>query len=103
MEICSYIADVGNNLEQFFLRSINYQPIAGNIRVFSMTDQKFRKVKLNLDSLADLKQMPNIPIVLPGDVVFVPTKKFTWRKFMNVMRDVTIFATLYVILTRDRI
>jgi hypothetical protein len=31
-------------------------------------------------------------------VVYVPQKTITWKKFVSAVRDVTAFATLYIVI-----
>ncbi|NIT60132.1 MAG: hypothetical protein GWN00_29135 [Aliifodinibius sp.] len=71
------------------------------IKVTSNNGDKPYERHFNLDAILK-KENKNIPIIKPGDVVYVPEKAITWKKFIAFARDITIFVTLYVIIQRDR-
>ena len=64
------------------------------IKVISLIGQNVQEVRVNIRDLSKSQTLKAIPIVVPGDVVYVPQKGLTWGKFMKVMRDITTFATL---------
>ncbi len=68
------------------------------IKIVSLTGQDAREVPINIKNLLKAKNFSSIPIVVPGDVVYVPEKKVSWGKFLNLLRDLTIFATLYYLI-----
>lgn len=72
------------------------------IKIISASGQDAREVPINIKKLLKSKSFKSIPIVVPGDVVYVPKKKISWEKFLNVMRDLTVFATLYFLIYRSR-
>lgn len=69
------------------------------IKVTSLAGDKSYEVRINLK---DLKKTENIPLVEPGDVVYVPKRTITWKKFADLMRDISTFATLYVVIRWGR-
>lgn len=72
------------------------------VKVISRTGQGLREQRLNIKELAKTKNAEEILSVFPGDVVYVPQKGLTWKKFVSVARDVTTFATLYIIIRYGR-
>ena len=68
------------------------------IKVVSMTGENLREISINVDDLMSLKSLASIPIVVPGDVVYVPEKKMIWRKFFSVVRDISALVTLYYLI-----
>ncbi|MFZ5519244.1 MAG: SLBB domain-containing protein [Candidatus Zhuqueibacterota bacterium] len=71
------------------------------VKIISLTGQDARDVKIDIDELMHSKTYINIPIVVPGDVVYIPKKKLNWSGIMTVIRDLTAFATLYYIIYRS--
>lgn len=65
------------------------------IKIVSLTGQNAREVPIDIKKLVKTPDYKSIPIVVPGDIVYVPDKKITWRKGMNLLRDLTIFVTLF--------
>lgn len=72
------------------------------IKIVSLTSQDTREVQIDIEKLLESKNYQSIPIVLPGDVIYVPEKTVTWRKFMDLLTDLTIFASLYYIIVYTR-
>jgi protein involved in polysaccharide export with SLBB domain len=72
------------------------------IKIVSLAGQSTREVPIDIKNLVESKSYRAIPVVLPGDVVYVPVKKVSWRKFFDLIRDLTIFATLYYLLVSAR-
>lgn len=68
------------------------------IKIVSLTGQNAREVPINIKNLLKAKNFSSIPIVVPGDVVYVPEKKVSWGKFLNLLRDLTTLATLYYLI-----
>ncbi|MBN1479169.1 SLBB domain-containing protein [candidate division KSB1 bacterium] len=68
------------------------------IKIVSLSGQNAREVPIDIKNLLKSKSYRAIPIVVPGDVVYVPKKKVSWRKFFDIVRDLTIFATLYYLM-----
>lgn len=73
-----------------------------NIKIISLTGQEAREVKINIKKLLKTKDFRSIPIVVPGDVVYVSKKVVDWRKIMNLIRDVTTFAMLYYVIVQSQ-
>ena len=73
-----------------------------SIKIASFTGQDTREIRLNIKDLLKTKNFQNIPIVVPGDVVFVSKKKINWTKIITIIRDITTFAMLYFIIARSR-
>lgn len=72
------------------------------IKIGSILSQDTREVKINIKNILKSKSPQAIPMVVPGDVVYVPEKKLTWGKTVAVLRDLATFATLYVIIRYRR-
>lgn len=73
-----------------------------NIKVTSYTGKNVRDVKIDLDQSLHPNNSNSLPLVHPGDVVYVPQKKNVWKGIISVTRDLAIFATLYVLIRNDR-
>jgi polysaccharide export outer membrane protein len=73
-----------------------------NVKIFSPQGQEAQEVRINIDESLKSKNLSAIPSVAPGDVVYVPQRKITWRKFVGAMRDLSIFASLYLIIRFGR-
>ena len=69
-----------------------------NIKIASLTGQDAREVRININDLMKSKNITNIPMVVPGDVVYIPKRTITWNKIVGIMRDVSIFASLYLVI-----
>lgn len=72
------------------------------IKIVSFTGQESREIKLNIKKLLKLKEFQSIPIVVPGDVVYIPKKFLHWKKIVGYIRDATTFAMLYYIIARSK-
>ena len=70
------------------------------VKIISLIGQDARDVKIDIDDLMKSKTFINIPIVVPGDVVYIPKKKLNWTRVMGFIRDLTTFATLYYLIYR---
>lgn len=70
------------------------------VKVISLAGQKERQVKINFDDLS--KNIKLVPLIVPGDVVYVPSKKHTWKTLASVLRDMTALATLYLLIDQRR-
>ena len=71
------------------------------VKIISLTGQEARDVKIDIDELMKAKTFKTIPIVVPGDVVYIPKKKVNWSRVMGFVRDLTTFATLYYLIYRS--
>ncbi len=59
-----------------------------NLKAIKLSSGKagnYNQVKINLEEYIKTGTTDLIPLVQPGDVIFVPEKKFTWEGFSNVM------------------
>jgi polysaccharide export outer membrane protein len=68
------------------------------IRIVSLTGEDTREISININKLLAAKSFSTIPIVVPGDVVYVPEKIVTWSKFFNVVQDVSTLVTVYYLI-----
>ena len=59
-----------------------------------------REVEISMKELLYSKGKVDIPLVYPGDIIFVPQKLVTWRKLIGIGRDISVFVTLNVLITR---
>ena len=59
-----------------------------------------REIGINMKELLRSEKSPDIPLVHPGDIIFVPEKLVTWRKLMNIARDMSVIVTMWYWLTR---
>ncbi|NIR72504.1 hypothetical protein GWN42_29910 [candidate division KSB1 bacterium] len=48
------------------------------------------------------QESEDIPMVEPGAVIYVPEQTMTWKTIVALVRDLTVFATLIVLLQRER-
>jgi polysaccharide export outer membrane protein len=70
------------------------------IRLISPGGQT-RDVNINIKELLHSENKTDIPLVFPGDIIFVPEKLVTWKKLIGVARDLSVLVTMYYFLTRD--
>jgi len=71
------------------------------VRIGSVTRNNVLNVHINMKELVQSQNLQSIPVVVPGDIVYIPEKKVTWRKFINFIRDITAFAILYYFIRRS--
>lgn len=72
------------------------------IKIVSMAGQTKHEIRIDLKELIESDTFRNLPIVVPGDIVYVPEKTLTWGKIAGVMRDILPLATLYVLIQYGR-
>ncbi|MCU0642975.1 MAG: SLBB domain-containing protein [bacterium] len=72
------------------------------IKIVSFTGQNSREVKINIKKLLQSKDVSSIPVVVPGDVVYIPKKFMNWKKIVGLIKDATTFAMLYYIIIRSK-
>jgi len=53
-----------------------------------------------MKELLHAKGKVDVPLVHPGDIIFVPEKLVTWKKLIAIGRDISVFVTIYVLMTR---
>ncbi len=73
-----------------------------NIKLVSVRVNEVKKVKINIKKLSNSKNLEDLPYIEPGDVVYIPKAALTWKKFLSFMRDITVFATLYVVIRQNK-
>jgi polysaccharide biosynthesis/export protein len=71
------------------------------ILVSPITQQR-QEMKISLKESFYSKKYKPLPELYPGDIIFIPTKINIWGKILSVARDVTTFATLYIIFRYGR-
>jgi polysaccharide export outer membrane protein len=59
-----------------------------------------RDVKISIKELLHSENKTDIPLVYPGDIIFVPEKLITWKKLIGIARDLSVLVTMYYFLTR---
>lgn len=69
------------------------------VHLISSTKEGGTEIKINIEECLRNSDFDKIPTVKPGDVIYVPKKLKYWKIFVQVMRDITSFATLYIIFT----
>ncbi|MBC6946574.1 hypothetical protein DWB58_01300, partial [candidate division KSB1 bacterium] len=70
-------------------------------RILSPLNPSNRQKEVNLDKLLTAKEFKQIPLINPGDIVYVPKKKNSFgRIFLSVARDVVSIGSLFLILER---
>lgn len=72
------------------------------IKIVSLTGQDARDVPLKINKMIESNTINSIPIVVPGDIVYVPERKLSLRKFFSFVRDLTAIATLYYLIFMTR-
>jgi protein involved in polysaccharide export with SLBB domain len=73
-----------------------------NVKVLSPQGEKAKEARININELVKSNNLAAVPLVVPGDVVYVPQRPLTWRKFVGAVRDLSIFASLYLIIRYGR-
>jgi len=72
------------------------------IRLIPGSKSSAHEFEINLNEKLKYNQYEEIPVMSPGDVIYVPKKRKFWKAFVNIMRDITSFATLYIIFRYGR-
>jgi len=72
------------------------------VLLISFHEQQQKEQEINIKECLEHKKYEAIPKVVPGDVIFVPEKSNRWKQFVQIMRDITSFATLYIIFRYGR-
>lgn len=72
------------------------------VMLISFHEQKQKEQEIDIKKCLENKKYDAIPKVVPGDVIFIPEKKNLWKQFVQIMRDFTSFATLYIIFRYGR-
>ena len=69
------------------------------IRVLTPGGTEARETRVRMQTLLNSKNLSTLPTVTPGDVVYVPERPVTWKKVMAVVRDMSIIASLYFLIS----
>jgi polysaccharide export outer membrane protein len=73
------------------------------VKVLSFAGQNAGKTRVvNINGLLQASRLKSISVVAPGDVVYVPKSKNHLGKFFGVLRDLSAFATLYILIRSER-
>ena len=72
------------------------------VKLISINDKNKQEITIDLYTNFTSDDYKKIPKVKPGDIIFIPKKVFSWNKFIRLMRDITVFATLWVLLERSK-
>lgn len=70
-----------------------------NIKIISQSGQNPQQVRINIKELLKSNSFKNIPLVMPGDVIYVSKKRVNWRRLIDLARDLTTFATLFYLIS----
>lgn len=92
MSILDVIALAGGATDQADLHHVNVLSFGG------LNAGTARAV--NVKDLLQASSVKSLPVVAPGDVVYVPKSKNHFGKFVGVLRDLSAFATLYILISR---
>jgi protein involved in polysaccharide export with SLBB domain len=91
MSLLDVIALAGGTTNQADLR---------RVKVISFGGQNVGETKvINVEALLQASSVKNISVVAPGDVVYVPQRKNHLGKVVSVLRDLSIFASLYILIS----
>jgi polysaccharide export outer membrane protein len=69
------------------------------VYVVSNINKDIRQVQIDIQELIKKNSMASLPTVRPGDIIYVPEKSITWSKFISVFRDLTVFVTLFYLIS----
>lgn len=73
-----------------------------HVKVISFGGQNAGETRvINVEALLQASNLKSIPVVAPGDVVYVPKRKNHLGKFVGALRDLSAFATLYILISRS--
>ena len=61
-----------------------------------------RDVQISIKDLLHSENRMDIPLVYPGDIIFVPEKLMTWRKLIAIARDLSVLVTMYYFITLSK-
>jgi polysaccharide export outer membrane protein len=53
---------------------------------------------IDIEQLVLNREKSSLPVVMPGDIIYVPKKNEFWKSMIQMLRDVTSVATLYIII-----
>lgn len=73
-----------------------------NVLLYSPKQKSKTETRINIEANLENQNYDEIPSVQPGDVIYIPKKRKYWKSFVSVMRDITTFATLYIIFRYGR-
>lgn len=67
------------------------------VQLISPQSGEAREQVIDIKQFLEERDRNAIPMVMPEDIVYVPKKKEFWKNFIQVLRDITSVATLYII------
>ncbi len=105
----NYVPYADSNVLNMVLLAGGFRPDAdrSNIKHLFMTSPGvYRETELDLDEIIEEAQIAQIPPVSGGDVIIVSLYDpfFTWDRMLQMLRDVSVIASAYLIYLRiDRL
>ena len=74
----------------------------GRVKVVPLSGQNGRETRsIDVENLLQRQKPKSIPLVAPGDVVYVPKRNNVPGKLVTVLRDIATFATLYILIRSE--
>jgi protein involved in polysaccharide export with SLBB domain len=74
----------------------------GRVKVIPLSGQNGRETRnIDVANLLQRQKPRSIPLVAPGDVVYVPKLNNVSGKLVTVLRDIATFATLYILIRSE--
>lgn len=71
------------------------------IRIISDADENVKQVKIDVNEIINKNNINLLPVINPGDIIYIPERTITWMSFVNWMRDLTVFATLFYLISQS--
>ncbi|MFH1006225.1 MAG: SLBB domain-containing protein [Candidatus Latescibacterota bacterium] len=71
------------------------------IRVIS-PGGKARDITINMKDILHSESNVDLPLVYPGDIIFVPERLVTWKSLIGIARDLSVLVTLYYFFTLSK-
>lgn len=69
----------------------------GKIKLIKPAAKATKAIEIDLNNSLTAGTTENLPLVEPGDIIYVPEKWLTWSKIMSFMRDVLTVSSIYII------
>jgi polysaccharide export outer membrane protein len=90
MSLLDVIALAGGTTDQADLKNVKVIPLSG---------QNGRETRsIDIEEVLQKQKLKTIPVVAPGDVVYVPKRKNHSGKLVVVLRDLAALATLFLLI-----